>query len=361
LISGNAEETIHQGKVATNFQFQEKSMQRKTLRLMLVVWTLAALLLSGCGDKEENKESNKSKSYKVGVLVQSQTTMSVLDGFKAEMTKLGYTEGKNVVYECKGVIGTIEELKPEAERLKSQNLDLLLTVATPPTQAAKEVFTGTKVPILFAPVFNPVELGLVESFRNPGGNLTGLQSTDTVAKALEWLLKVVPDVKRIYVPHNPQDASAVQALQVLTEAAQVMEVELVVSEGSTPEEIDAITSTIPDDVDAIFILRASSLSVKSNNLVQLANERHLPTVRSDIGAAIEAGVLIGYGPGFYEMGEQVARMADKILKGASPATIPVENAETYLGINLQTAQTIGIEIPDSILAQAKQIVQPGAQ
>lgn len=334
-------------------------MRKRQLHILLVVMVLAALLLSACGNKENNKEANESKTtYTIGVLAQSPTTMAVFDGFKAEMTKLGYTEDKNVVYVFNGVTNTIDALKPEAEKLKLQKLDLLLAAGTPPTQAAKEVFAGTDVPILFAPVFNPVELGLVESFRNPGGNLTGLQSTDTIAKALEWLLKVVPEAKRIYVPHNPQDDSSVQALQALTEAAQIMGVELVISEGSTPEELDAITSTIPANVDAIFVLRTSSLSTRTASLIQGANERQIPTIRSDIGAPIEMGVMIGYGPGFFEMGEQAARMADKLLKGASAATMPVENAQAYLGINMQTAETIGIEIPDSILAQAKQLIRP---
>jgi putative ABC transport system substrate-binding protein len=180
-------------------------MQKKLLHTALVPLLLAALLLSACGSKEKDKGSNESKTFTIGVLIQAPSLSGTFDGFKAGMTELGYTEGKNVTYVFDGTTGTIDALKPEAEKLKSLNPDLLLAVGTPPTQTAKEVFTGTAVPILFAPVYNPVDLGLVESFQNPGGNLTGIQSTDTVAKSLEWLLKIVPEVKRIYVPYPSQD------------------------------------------------------------------------------------------------------------------------------------------------------------
>jgi putative ABC transport system substrate-binding protein len=331
-------------------------MQKRSFHIMVAGMILVALLLGACGGDE--KKSNKSKSYTVGVLIQSSGLASVLDGFKAGMTELGYIEDENIVYVFDGPTGTIDALEPAAESLKSKELDLLFTSGTPPTQTAKEVFADADVPILFAPAIDLVELGFVESFQSPGGNLTGINSTDTTGKALEWLLKIVPGVKRVYVPHAPQDPSSVQSLQALTEAADTLGVELVVSEGSTSEELDTITSTIPEDVDAVFVLRTGSIGNRLNNIVQAANARHIPTARSDIGAQIAAGVMIGYGPGYFEMGEQAARMADQILKGTKPATLPVENAEAYLGINLQTAQTIGVEVPNSILRQAKQIIYP---
>jgi putative ABC transport system substrate-binding protein len=315
---------------------ENTNMARKSLCYLRfgIALILVTLLLAGCGG---DKKSDKAKTYTVGVLIQAQSLASVFDGLKAGMTELGYIEGKNVTYLYDGPTGTIEGLKPAAESLKSRKPDLVFTVGTPPALAAKEVFAGTDVPILFAPVFNPDKEGLVASFRNPGGNLTGVNPTDTIGKALGWLIEIVPGVKRIYVPSNPQEGPAVQSLQSLTDAAKTEGVELVVSEGSTPEELDAITQTIPENVDAVFVLR------------------------SDSGGMVAAGAMVGYGCGFSEMGEQAARMADKILKGADPATLPVENAESYLGINLQTAQTIGIEVPDSILNQAKQIVRPPAQ
>jgi putative ABC transport system substrate-binding protein len=333
---------------------------KKSIHSLILVVLLVALVVSACGG-DDDKKSDNDKSYTIGVLIQAPSLERVVEGFKAGLANLGYTEDTNVVYVSDGPTGTIEALSPAAEDLKSKKLDLLFTVGTPPTQVAKDVFTGTDVPILFAPVFNPVELGFVESFPNPGGQLTGIQSTNSVAKALEWLLEIVPDVKRIYVPHNPEDASGVQTLQVLTDTSKTLGVELVVSEGTTQEELDAVTRNIPDDVDAVFVLRTGSIGARISNIIQAANELGIPAACSDIGPLLEAGVMVGYGPGYHEMGEQAARMADQLLKGTDPATLPVEEAETFLGISLQAAETIGLEVPDSALRQAKQVVRPAAQ
>jgi putative ABC transport system substrate-binding protein len=137
-----------------------------------------------------------------------------------------------------------------------------------------------------------------------------------------------------------------------------MDVELVTVEGGTPEELDAITSAIPEDIDAVFRVRSGSIGARIGQLVQAANARRIPVFSSDIGSLISEGVMMGYGPNYAEMGKQAARMVDQILDGAAPSSLPVENSEVFLGINMQTAQTIGIEIPDSILRNAQQLIRP---
>jgi putative ABC transport system substrate-binding protein len=324
-------------------------------RTLVTLVLLVSVLVTACG----TSPTSQPKTYTIGVLIQTSSLEPLWVGFKSGLTKAGYVEGKTVTYIYDGPTNTIEALKPEAEKLKSQKLDLLVTIGTPPTQTAKEVFADTKVPILFAPVLNPVELGLAASYRNPGGNLTGIQSTDTVGKALEYLLLIAPGVKRVYAPNATQDSSSVQSLQSLADAAKAQGVEVVVANGSTTEELDAITQTIPENVDAVFMLRSGSLTAagRLGKLIQAASVRRVPTVTSQIGPQISAGILLGYGPGYTEMGLQLSRMADKVLKGTDPGTLPIENAEAYLGINLQTAQAIGLEIPDSIVRQATQIVR----
>ncbi len=188
--------------------------------------------------------------------------------------------------------------------------------------------------------------------------MTGILSTDTVGKALEWLGKIVPTARRIYVPQDLQDKAAVQSLQSLSDAAKTLGMELVISTASTSDELDGIVKTIPENVDAVFALRSSGLGVRITSLVQAANARHLVSVTSDIGSRLSSGVMMGYGPGYSQMGQQLSRFAGKVLKGTAPGTLPIENAEAYLGINLQTAQAIGVDVPDSILQQATQIVRP---
>ncbi len=322
-------------------------------RTVVTLVLLISILVTACG----GSPTSQPKPYTIGALVLSVQLVPVWEGFKAGLADQGFVEGKNVTYVYSAPTNTIDALKPEAERLKAQGLDLLVTCGTPPTQTAKEVFAGTNVPILFAPVLNPVELGLAASYRSPGGNLTGIQSTDTIAKALEWLTQVAPGIKRIYVPHNPKDDASVQSLQSLTSAAKTLSVELVVSPGSTPDELATITKTIPENVDAVFLLRSGTFGSVVSNLAQAAIARRLPSAASDIGPNLSSGMMVGYGPGYPEMGKQLARMAGSVLKGKAPGTVPIEPAEAYLGINLQTAQAVGIEIPDSILRQAMRIIR----
>lgn len=332
--------------------------ENRPLWRLLVIVVLVAALLSGCGNKD--KKSNNSKPYTIGVLIQAESLAPVFDGFKARMTELGYTEGKNITYLYDGPTGTIDALKPAAEKLKSENPNMLLTVGNPPSLTAQEVFKGTQVPILFAPTTDPIGAGLIASFQAPGGQLTGISNTDTISKTLEWLLQIIPTVKTIYVPHIPSDSAAAQSFQSLSIAAQNVGITLLVSEASTPDDLSVVAKTIPDNADAVFLMRSAGLGAQATNMVQAANERGIPVVTANIGIPLEQGVMIGYGPGFFEMGQQAARLADQILKGTNPATVPVEAAQTYLGINLQTAQTIGIQIPDSIINQAEQIIRPAS-
>ncbi len=330
-----------------------RSNNMRSKRILVVLTLLASALLTACG----GSTANQPKTYTIGALLGSQNVVPVWDGFKAGLADLGYVEGKNVVYVYDGVIAA-DGLKAEAEKLKSQNLDLLATMGSPPTQAAFEVFKGTKTPILFTPIVNPVGQGYAASNRAPGGNMTGIISTDTVGKSLEWLMQIVPTVKRIYVPNNPKDAASASSLVSLTAAAKTQGVELVVSEGSTSDEFDTITKNIPENVDAVFQPRASSIGARFIAMVQVATARHLPTFVSDVNTVKAGGVLVGYGPAYPEMGKQLARMADKVLKGTDPGTLPIEDAEAYLGINLVTAQALGLTIPDAILRQATVIVRP---
>ena len=174
---------------------------------------------------------------------------------------------------------------------------------------------------------------------------------------MEWLITISPDTTRVLVPYNPNDASAVLALSDLTEAAEVLKVEILPVELRSAEEIDAFLVSPPTDVDAIFILPDSLVQAQSDEFISLALEQDLPlTFNTDSFA--EAGALMTYGFNDFSIGEQAARLADQILRvGSSAGDLPVETAEFNLILNLATASDIGLEIPEEILSQAKYIVR----
>jgi putative ABC transport system substrate-binding protein len=309
---------------------------------------LTALLLTACGP-------SKPETYTIGVVNFSPGLDLVFDGFKVGMDKAGYVEGEGVTYLYEGAVGTIGALDPAIEKLIAEDVDLILSITTPATQKVKEAVEGTDTHAVFAPVTDPVESGIVESITRPRGNLTGIASGGSIAKGLAWLLQIAPDTERLFVPHNPDDNSSVQSLKELSEAADKIDLDLAVVEVRNSEEFEAAMDAIPEDVQAIFMLPSGFMSARTALFVETSIAHKLPTC--SVAPKYEEGVLMSYGHNYVRMGEQAARLADQILQGTDPANLPVEAPEFYLGINLQTAQAIGLDIPDDILAQADDIVR----
>lgn len=310
--------------------------------LLIVVGSL----MTGCG-------SLAPEIFTVGVVNLSSFGDPFVDGFKAGMAELGYVEGENVNYIYPGAVGTIEGLMPAIQSLMEADLDLILSLTTPATLVAKQATAGTDIPVIFVPVFDPVKSGIVESLTQPGGNLTGIRGGGLIPKQLEWLLAVAPGTTRIFVPHNPEDHASTQALEDLRGAAANLGVELVVSEVHSEDELNEVLDAIPEGVDAWFSLPSGFLSSHISKIVETAVQHRLPL--TSMGSA--DGGLVSFGPDTYRMGEQASRMAAKILQGTPPADLPVETAEFFLGINLQTAQAIGLDITDDVLIQADDIIR----
>ena len=169
-------------------------------------------------------------------------------------------------------------------------------------------------------------------------------------------LKISPNIKRLYTFNNPDDNSSVQALAALTQTAPKFNIELVIRDTSTPEELATALSEMPEDIDAIFLL-ASAIFEKNNDLfVKFANENRLP-LAAPATANVRDGALISFGHDNVPLGQQAAHLADQILRGTKPADLPIESAELYVSINLKTAEIIGLSIPDEIIRQADIIVR----
>ncbi len=310
---------------------------------------MAGLFLTACGPTQP-------KTFTIGVVNLSPAVNAVFDGFKAGMAELDYVEGKNVTYIYEGATGSIDGLEAAIQNLIAADVDLILAITTPAAQKTKQAVEGTDIPVVFGPVNDPVQSGIVSSLTKPGGNLTGIRVGGFIPKELEWLLVTAPGTTRIFVLHNPDDASSVQGLEVLNEAATRLGVEIVVHEVRTSEEIIAAVAVIPDEVEAIFFLPDNLVLAHIDGFAEVALERNLPLASVSFSQA-EAGALLAYGPEFFPVGEQTARLADQILKGTKPGDLPVETAEFFLTINLQTATAIGLDVSDEILRQADNVIR----
>jgi putative ABC transport system substrate-binding protein len=310
---------------------------------------LAGLLFTACGS------TTPAKTYTIGVVNYVAALDQVFAGFKAKMGALGYVEGKNVTYIYHGVLEPDPQaIEREVKSLMDQKVNLFLTLGTRPALEAKKAVAGTHIPVVFAPVVMPMKEGLVESLHRPGGNVTGVQNGETIPKALEWLHTIVPQVTKVHAFYHPQDQVALTALKPLPAIASSLGVELVLDEVHDLTEATAAMATLSKDV-AIFLVPTPSLE-PINALFEAAIQRGIAVGTSNL-RHLPAGALVGYGGSFSAMGEQAAWLVDQIFKGTKPADLPVETAESFLGINLKTATAIGLDIPDAILRQADTVMR----
>ncbi len=311
------------------------------------IFTLAALLFTACG--------SKPKMFTVGVLNLSTNIDPAVEGFKAGMTEHGYIEGQNIKYIYNGATGSVDAMDAALDEIMANDVDLIFSLSTPGTTKTKAAVETTDIPVVFSVVIDAVGANLIESLTHPGGNLTGVQIGGSIAKQLSLLQAMAPGTTRIFMPHNPEEGGSIGSMAEVIAAAPGLGIEPVVVGVHTQEEIIAALAMLPEDVDAIFLLGSGFLNQQIANYVSTANQHLLPLI--SMCYCTEQGVLMSYGYDFFRVGEQSARLADQILKGTPAGDLPVETADFFLSINLQTAQAIGLEIPDEVLAQADDIVR----
>jgi putative ABC transport system substrate-binding protein len=197
----------------------------------------------------------------------------------------------------------------------------------------------------------------VDSLRQPGGNTTGVAFGAQEARRLEWLIQVDSTIEQVYIIYNPEDQSPILALETLNETAPQLGVGLITRKASSLEQVMVAIESIPEKADAVYILPDSLVATRVSELVEAAIELQLPTSGAVVEDVKALGVLTSYGMRLTSIGKQAARLADQILQGIKPADLPVETAEFYSAINLETAKAIGLDIPDEVLRLADIIIR----
>lgn len=322
-------------------------MLKQKLSKLLTLMVVVVLVASGCG-------VTKPKTYTIGVINLAPTLEGTLTGFQKGMTELGYIEGENVTYVYAGPAGSIDKLDEIAQNLVKAKVDLIFSITTPAALAAKKATANNHIPVVFGVLTDPVGAGVVTSIAQPGGNITGVTFGPQEAQRLAWMTKIAPNVKRVFIIYNSNDSSAKLAFKTATETAGKLGIEIVSREARNPDEINAALADFPADVDALYVLPDSVVESKLEDLLKVANERHLPTSVANIDRVAD-GPLYSYAMQLEPTGKQAAHIADQILKGIKPADLPIETTEFFLAINLKTAEALGLTIPDNILSQADQI------
>jgi len=277
--------------------------------------------------------------------------------FVQRLGELGWIEGRNVAIEYRWAEGRTERLAEFAAEFVRLQVDVIVTSGTPPVIAAKQA--TSVIPIVFAAVGDPVGTGLVTSLARPGGNVTGLsiQATDLAGKRLELLREVASGLRRVAIMANPGAPPAVLEMAEVQTTARALGLEVLASEIRRPEDIAPAFEAFKGRVHAIYVMIDGLFGINRVRINTLALGARLPTMyghRESVGS----GGLMSYGPNFPDLWRRTADLVDKILRGAKPADLPVEQPTKFdLVINLTTAKVLGLEVPPSLLARADEVIE----
>jgi ABC-type uncharacterized transport system substrate-binding protein len=295
--------------------------------------------------------------YRIGVLRLAQPFAGA--PFLEELRRLGYVEGHNLFFERRDA-ETREQLPALAAELVTRKVDLIFTVGTPATLAAVQA-TST-IPIVFSLGADPVQSGLVVSYARPGGNVTGFAGGLYGDKQLEILKEAVPGIARVACPcrrqQEPRLMAAAQALGLELQDRDGLGLELQDRDIQRPEDFDRFFAvTQRAGVDAVLIPNVAGFDPYLPRLAQLAGQSQLPAIGYQRRFA-EMGGLLAYAPSLADRARRVTSHMDKILKGAKPGDLPVEQPTSFeLVINLKTAQALGLTIPPALLLQATEVIR----
>jgi putative ABC transport system substrate-binding protein len=280
-----------------------------------------------------------------------------LTAFVQRMDELGWSEGRNIIFEVRWAEGRRERAAEIAAEFVGRKVDLIATWATMPALVAKQA--TSEIPIVFALATDPVGTGLVATLARPGGNATGLTglNLDIVGKRVELLREIMPRLERLAIMGNigvPDSAMELHAVQAMTQTLGIAVTSLEISRG---EDIGPTFESLKESAQALFVVGDPLTYVHRERIIALALKAHLPTMCA-IREFVTTGALMSYGTNFPALFRRSADFADKILRGVKPADIPVEQPTKFdLVVNLMTARTLGVTIPPTLIARADEVIE----
>ena len=295
---------------------------------------------------------------RIGVLMAAAASEENAQAFRQGLRDAGYAEGRDVVIEWRSADGDYARIPELAADLVQRKVDVIVVSSTVAAQAVQRA-TST-IPIVIAVVADPVGSGLVASLAHPGGNVTGLSTMlpELSAKRLQLLKEAIPRIARVAVLWHPDTPYHPKAVEDLKAAAPSLSIKLSFVGVRTPDEFDPAFSAISRaHAQALYVLEASFFFTHRTTLLKLVSRARLPTIHADRAWA-DAGGLMSYGTNIGNLYRRSAGYVDKILKGAKPGDLPIEQpTEFELVVNLKTAKALGITIPQSILLRADEVIR----
>jgi putative tryptophan/tyrosine transport system substrate-binding protein len=306
--------------------------------------------------------AQRQKIYRIGALVADDLFLPAIDGFKQRMGELGYVEEKNVTYHLQNARGDRNAVRNLAEILVRGKPDLIVTSSTTAAVPVANLTRGTNIPVVFLSAGNP--LRLVKSYSSSGNNLTGISSSssDLTGKRMELLKNLVPGMKQVILLIDTAGIE-INRKRFVVDAQDAsrklgLEPTLLEIEARNAEEMKQKVSVIKRSLgDALFVPPEATIIASVEEIARQAIKEKLPQVGPSI-ETVKKGLLAGYSSNYHSLGRQGAVLVDKVLKGARPSDLPIEQPfKLHLALNLKTARAIGLDISKDILLQADEVIQ----
>jgi len=283
---------------------------------------------------------------------------NLVGAFRDGLKELGYEEGRNIAIEYRWADGDYERFPALVAELIASKVDVIVTAGTPASLAVKKA--TTRVPLVMVAVGDPVGTGLVTSLARPDGNLTGLSSVapDLEGKRLQLLLEVVPGLSHVAVFFNSLNPFHAGSIRQAHASAQAMGIKLQEHDIRKSEDLDgAFTLIRKERPDALLILADRVFLHNRQRMMDFTEEQRLPNVNA-YHELVEVGGLMSYGPSYEDMHKRAAIYVDKILKGAKPGDLPIEQPTRFtLSVNLKAARVLGISMPATLVARADEVIE----
>ena len=331
-------------------------MNRRNAARALILGPIAFRTAVGAADAQQ-----AGKVYRIGYLSapSRDSVTQALEAFRRGLRQLGWIEGQNLSIEYRWADGKIERLPDLALELIALNLDLIVAPAGSAALAAKKATSSIPIVMMFPA--DPVELGLVASLRRPGGNVTGTSSSpglEIFGKQVQFIKEAIAKIARVAVLTNPADPVTAIQLPEVEAAARSLGIQLQKVSTRGPEEFDsAFAAMARERAEALLVSRGTTFLVNRARISELAMKGRLPTMYS-FRECVEEGGLMAYAVNMADFAGRAAVYVDKILKGARPADLAIEQPTMFeLAVNLKTAKALGLAFPRSFLASADYVIQ----
>ena len=315
---------------------------KKIVRNVLVL-AAAGLLLGACSKQSSSGSTADSDAKHIGILqyVEHESLTAAREGFVEQLEEDGYTDGKNIVIDYQNAQGDQSNLQTISESLIKDN-DIILGIATPAAQSL--VAATSDIPVLFTAVTDPVSAKLVESMEKPGGNATGTSDMSPIAKQVELLQTVMPDVKKVGIMYTTNERNSEVQVKEAEAAFKKAGIETLTKGISSTNDVQDTAKSLMNQTEVLFIPTDNTIVSSITLITDLSKEMKIPVVGGSADVVSE-GVLFSYGADYKALGRQTAKLAVKILEGEKPSDVPAEYPDTLkVVVNEEMAKTLGIDV-----------------